>query len=239
MWIAKSKKEVMNDLKNYRPQLLVFDWNGNLHRNYTLDVPVITFAVKNDDSQLYAVSFNEEDINTLYVYNLEKAAEAGNYIHLSNDLFSMDVMKGYHFRERDPKDAYTFNDNEYHVSIIPLIQGLNRTYTELGTITIRLYTPLESTNNQTQIEDIIANIQKTAEDFQIQNLDKGNDTVYHCSYNRILKEYDGTESRLFFNSYLFSRANKIIHMEIISTQLDLKQYLPHFENMAQSFKLNN
>lgn len=70
LWIGKSKEEVGNDLNSFRPELLVFDWEGNLQQKMTLDKPVITFAVSDTDDTLYAVSFAEEDLNHIYQFRL-------------------------------------------------------------------------------------------------------------------------------------------------------------------------
>ncbi|MDR1373254.1 MAG: TolB-like 6-bladed beta-propeller domain-containing protein [Dysgonamonadaceae bacterium] len=233
MWIAKSKTEVMTDLKNYNPKLLVFDWDGNMRHNYSLDIPIISFAVKEDDSKLYAVSFNEDDINTLYVYNLEKSIEISNYTRFNNDFFSFNLMKGYHYLEKD-----TYTEDGYNVFFTSLGQGLNKTYPELESIAIRIYTPNGQTNINSKIDDIIANFQKNSENFQIQNLNKENVDFLHCSYYKNAKEYDGTVSQLFFNSYLFSEENKIIDINFISTTPDVEKYIQFFESAVISFKLN-
>jgi hypothetical protein len=235
MWIAKSKKKIMHDLRNYRPQLLVFDWNGNLRHNYLLDIPVITFAVKNDDSQLYAVSFDEKDINTLFVYNLSKDDAS---VQLSNDLFSLNIMDGYHFLEKDKEGTYTSTEDGYKILYTYLGQGHKQTYPELESISVQLYIPQSSsTNPQTKIEEIIAKLRTNSENFQVQNLNKENSIIYHCLYSERLKEYDASESLLFFNSYLFYEDDKIIMLSIISTTPNVEQYFSHFENTVLSFKL--
>jgi hypothetical protein len=70
LWIANSEEKIFEDLANFKPNLLVFDWNGNLIQNYKFDVPIHSFAVNDSNDKLYAVSPDENDINAIYVSDL-------------------------------------------------------------------------------------------------------------------------------------------------------------------------
>ncbi|MDR3245411.1 MAG: TolB-like 6-bladed beta-propeller domain-containing protein [Prevotellaceae bacterium] len=71
LWVLKSEEEIMENLDNYKPVLLVFDWDGNLVQNYKFDVPIITFAVNNSNDKLYGISIRESDMNAIYVCNIQ------------------------------------------------------------------------------------------------------------------------------------------------------------------------
>jgi hypothetical protein len=70
MWIAMPEEKIAENLANFKPDLLIFDWDGNIVKNYKFDVPVISFAVNNSNDKLYAVSLKEDDINAVYVCDL-------------------------------------------------------------------------------------------------------------------------------------------------------------------------
>jgi hypothetical protein len=70
MWIEKSDEEIMANISDFNPLILIFDWNGNLIKNYRLNKPIIAFAVNDSNDKLYAVSLSEDDINAIYTCDL-------------------------------------------------------------------------------------------------------------------------------------------------------------------------
>jgi hypothetical protein len=70
LWVAQPAKEIMENQENFKPGLLIFDWNGKLVKNYKFDFPIVVFAVNNNDDTLYAISCLESDMNAIYVCNL-------------------------------------------------------------------------------------------------------------------------------------------------------------------------
>jgi hypothetical protein len=235
MWINKSKDNVMNDLEKYHPQLFIFDWDGNLMQNYLLDIPVITFAVNNDDSKLYAVSFNESDINSLYVYDLQQIND-DNYIQLTNNFYSLNILKGYKFVENNELCNKTFEEDGYLINFNYFGQGFNKTNEELESISVKFCMPQNEQNNpKTQIEKGIQYLHKNAENLNIQNIQIENKDVIHCSYYMNLKEYNEDIKVLYFNDFLFHEDKNVIEIRFISNIVDVGKYMNSFKAVISSF----
>lgn len=64
MWILMGNQQVEADFGTFRPEVFVFDWDGNFVNRLKLDRSIITFAVSEQHKELYAVSFLDEDIKT-------------------------------------------------------------------------------------------------------------------------------------------------------------------------------
>jgi hypothetical protein len=70
-WIAMPEEKIEADMENFKPNLLIFDWDGNIVKNYKCNIPIVRFAVNDSNDKLYAVSANEDDINAIYVCDLD------------------------------------------------------------------------------------------------------------------------------------------------------------------------
>lgn len=66
--INKTDAEVNQDISNYRPELLILDWNGDLLKRYKLNAPITRFTVSEKYKKLYGTSVLNE--NEIYVYDL-------------------------------------------------------------------------------------------------------------------------------------------------------------------------
>ncbi len=51
-------------------EIHVFDFTGNMIRRYILDRRIYHFAVRKDDSAIYALGLNEQHLSELYVFDL-------------------------------------------------------------------------------------------------------------------------------------------------------------------------
>lgn len=51
-------------------EIHVFDFTGNMIRRYILDQRIYHFAVRKDDSAIYALGLNEQHLSELYVFDL-------------------------------------------------------------------------------------------------------------------------------------------------------------------------
>lgn len=140
MWVDKSKEEVMKDVETFQPDLLVFDWEGNLEARYRLDQPVITFTVAGN--KLYAPSFLETDV--LYEYELPALKiDRKKYHRLSSTYFSFDIYKSYHFATTDSiKLNGTGKRGDYIYGVVYMAQGDNRVYDDLEAMSVAGYSPL-------------------------------------------------------------------------------------------------
>lgn len=72
MWVCMGKKQVEQDMNEFRPEILAFDWDGQCVSRMTLSKPIITFAVSEKYGKLYAVSFAENDLDKIYSFSLPK-----------------------------------------------------------------------------------------------------------------------------------------------------------------------
>jgi len=98
MWVNRDKKEVESDFEHFRPELMVFDWDGNLIKRFGFNQPVITFTISEKLGKIYGVSFLEDDINTIYEYDLPEltpsvsaSVSAAKYKELKSEFCSFEV----------------------------------------------------------------------------------------------------------------------------------------------------
>lgn len=78
MYIGRSKQEIIDEPMDFRPQIEIWDWDGNLIRRYLLDQPITTFAVSDDYKKLYGISFFKEDV--LFEYDLNPLDVASSIV---------------------------------------------------------------------------------------------------------------------------------------------------------------
>jgi hypothetical protein len=66
--INKNDDEIAKDINNFKPELLIWDWNGNLISRYKLDKPVTQYAISEKHQKLYGTFVLKDD--ELYVFDL-------------------------------------------------------------------------------------------------------------------------------------------------------------------------
>ena len=103
LWVNKTKKEVETNVESFFPEILVFDWSGNIVNRYVLDKPVITFAVKDD--KIYATSFME--MNQIYEFEVLPVSTE-NFVSHSNGILSFDMLSDYSMPESSRRAFETF-----------------------------------------------------------------------------------------------------------------------------------
>ena len=62
--------EHTQNLPNNKPTLEIWDWNGNPIAYLKLDQPICSFDVTDDNSKIYATSFN--DMDKIFLYKIRK-----------------------------------------------------------------------------------------------------------------------------------------------------------------------
>jgi hypothetical protein len=56
------------DINNFKPELLIWDWNGTLINRYKLDKPVTRYAISEKHQKLYGTFLMKAD--EIYVFDL-------------------------------------------------------------------------------------------------------------------------------------------------------------------------
>ncbi|MDR2911256.1 MAG: TolB-like 6-bladed beta-propeller domain-containing protein [Bacteroidales bacterium] len=107
LWVEKSKNDIMNNPENFRPEILAFDWDGNVAGRYKLDKSIITFTISEETGKIYCTPFPGEDvINYIYEYDLPKIDNAGiGLTQIQNTVYSSDILDGYTFFQASMEDG--------------------------------------------------------------------------------------------------------------------------------------
>lgn len=66
--INKTDEEIVKDINNYKPELLIWDWNGNLINRYKLDKPLTRYAISEKYQKLYGTFIMKDD--EIYIFDL-------------------------------------------------------------------------------------------------------------------------------------------------------------------------
>lgn len=74
LYVGMPKKEVEENVQTFRPNLEVWDWEGNLLDRFMLDQPVTAFTYAEEFNKLYGLSFFKEDV--LFEYDLKEGVIA-------------------------------------------------------------------------------------------------------------------------------------------------------------------
>ena len=74
MWFGGAdRNDIKNDPDHHIPEILVFDWEGNVAGRYQLDKPFREFTISEETGKIYCIPFSgEEVINFIYEYDLPK-----------------------------------------------------------------------------------------------------------------------------------------------------------------------
>ena len=102
LWFGgKNKDEIMNDTEKLQPEILVFDWDGQIAGRYRFDKPITPFTISEETGKIYGVTLPEEDvINDIYEYDLPKIAnDKFNFKHHETDFYSVDFFEGFVFSQ--------------------------------------------------------------------------------------------------------------------------------------------
>jgi hypothetical protein len=74
LWFGgKNKNEIMNEPNNFKPEILVFDWDGNVAGRYQLEKSITSFTISEKTGKIYGTPFpGEDEINVIYEFDLLK-----------------------------------------------------------------------------------------------------------------------------------------------------------------------
>lgn len=243
MWICKSKKDVGMDLEGYRPDILVFNWEGQLVNRFTLNKPVITFAVVEKTQKLYAVSFMDTDLNKIYEYSLPTSSTNNQTSSLIyNNFYTLSPLTNYHFSSKEEcnneqeEEGYLINRNYLSTGKLKK-EGI---YAALGSIKINYYqAKKDSCNLKKKIEKILNHIYHKASVTQIDTLQIGEKQAIRIFHTIQAKDFNGKESPMYFNTYLFSQKKSVVELSVCLESNHLPEnwskVTPDIEKMIRSF----
>ncbi|MDR3245410.1 MAG: hypothetical protein LBT50_03150 [Prevotellaceae bacterium] len=163
------------------------------------------------------------------------------FVHLKNDLYSFEVMKGFEFllpadeiNKRGERDGFKTNYNG-------IGQSRKKEYSkEFESIGIRFYTPInKETNLEAKIQESIDKItnNKVNKDVKIQTMQLGNKKVVYVNYIGLSREYNGTEHEYFGNEFFFHDGTNIFRIDVPFIK-DLSKYMDDIKYMISSFSAN-
>jgi hypothetical protein len=66
--LSKSEVDLQKDFGSFKPELLIFNWNGDAIAKYKLNKPITSIAISEEGKKLYGVNIMKE--NEIYTFNL-------------------------------------------------------------------------------------------------------------------------------------------------------------------------
>ena len=69
--VNKTEDQVAQNFDAYKPEIIVWNWNGDIITRYILDKPITRFAVSENHNELYGTSLFEE--SKIYIYEDRKS----------------------------------------------------------------------------------------------------------------------------------------------------------------------
>lgn len=245
MWICKSKKDVGMDLEGYRPDILVFNWEGQLVNRFTLNKPVITFAVVEKTQKLYAVSFMDTDLDKIYEYSLPASSTDDQTNSLiENNFYTVSPLADYHFLSKEEcnneqeEEGYWVNRNYLSTGKLKK-EGI---YAALGSMKINYYQAKEdSCNLEKKIEKILNHICRKTSATQIDTLQIGEKETIRIFHSIQAKDFNGKESTMYFNTHLFLQGGGVVELSACLEGSHLPEawdtLTPGIEKMIRSFSV--
>ena len=61
LYVNADKSKVLDFSNSYQPAILKFNWDGNLLESYSLDRPIVSFAISPDNKKIYGVHIGNGD----------------------------------------------------------------------------------------------------------------------------------------------------------------------------------
>jgi hypothetical protein len=234
MWINRQKQDVEADFENFKPELMIFDWNGNPVKRYALNQPIITFAVVEDLKKLYGVSFFENDINTIYEYDLPEIAE-GKYRKTGNQFYTIEVpeyldyLRKAELNEIVPYNGYLLNGNF-------LGQGLEGKDKNLGATTLCVYfKPDKNLVLAEELDNLLT--RHVGEDMKTEKVVVNDRETMRLSYTVHTKDYNNNSDTLYCNVFFFEQNGEIIEMKVYTKTPDFDKYYADFLHIIASFSV--
>lgn len=235
MWIGKEKTAVDDNL---RPNILVFNWEGQLVANYRLDSPIVTFTISEKSNKIYCTSFYGENI--IYEYELPEISHRQLPLtKIENSFYTTNILDGYTFSQVSREDGidkiveakgYKSNINYFTQT---REKGKKKKY-DLEAISIAVYSPLSDTiaSDSYHIFNFPKNSKAQQKEFTINN-----QNIKYTLYQNDYLDPKGKKETLYSAQYDFIQNGKYIIISVSSTQDNCYRFHSAFKQMVKSFRL--
>ncbi len=225
MWVDKNKKDVTLNMADFKPQLFVFDWNGNFVANYLLDQPIITFAVSEEQRKIYGVSFTEPD--AIFEYEMPGLDDL-EFDSITNDYYSVKMLKGFHYVSNE-KSVYNnsefINGISYNANLLK--QKAPKIYPDLQNIKITYCIP--QSGRQISESDMRGMININGfKDVKIRNIIIAGMKTLYASYTFIASDQTKKEIPVYYNHFVILKDNRLVSIEVGSLKADFDKYKSQF-----------
>jgi len=242
LWAEKSKNEIMNHPENFRPEILIFDWSGNVAGRYKLDKPVTSFTISEKTGKIYCTPFPETEagINVIFEYDLPKLDHnAVPLTRIQNSFYSSDILEGYRFSQTSVEDGinkiHEKNGLKINGNYFAQIRDKNgQGRYELETIYISVYTPIEEIDRD-WLRDLM-NIGVNAKNAKRRDINIDGLPVVQITYFFDSLSPQNEIGRLYVCSYFFRKDKSFVEMTICSKKNNFEQYHLSFKKMIRSFE---
>ena len=241
LWIEKSKKDVETDPDNFKPEILVFDWDGNVVGRYKLDKPVISFTLSEKTGKIYCTSLPEEDVsNNIHIYDLPKIDnERTPLTRIQSSLYSADILEGYNFSRVSMEDGIDKivekNSLKSNINYFTQIRDQNGfAQHELESISISVYIPIDEAERNWS--DEFLNIHDDWENFKRRHINIDGLNIIQSTYCYEFLNPRGKIEKGFICSYFFEKDNSFVIISIYSKKDNFAQFHSAFKKMIHSFE---
>jgi len=245
LWVEKSKNEVEKDPNNFKPEILVFDWNGNVAGRYKLDRPIVSFTLSEETGKIYCTSFPLDDIkNEIFIYDLPKIDnDRMPLTRIQNSLYSLNILDGYSFSQvslEDGIDKIVERDGlKTNINYFSQVRDKNGfAKYDLETIKISVYTPVDEIKKDWS-ENFLNTNAVDKENFKRREINIDELIVHQTTYYHNFLNPKNKIEKIYVSSYFFEKDNVFIEISINSMKDNLSSYHPTIKKMIRSFELKN
>lgn len=215
MWICKTKESIERDMEAFRPEIMIFDWEGNLLKRLKVNKPIITFAVSEQYKELYAVSFLDTDINKIYKFPLPHITVKGDNVgsaEISNNFYSIQPIGNYRFAQKEIINK-TVEMDGYIVNVVNLAADFDKMkqYEQLGGMALYYYAAFkENANLDRKLEELV----DVGSVVLIDTLSLNQSSVVRIVRSKPLESYDGSINQREWCDYILKGSNSIVMLSI-------------------------
>lgn len=238
LYISKPKSYVEENYDKYAPKLIVFDWEGNLHKNYQLDAPITSFTIDEASNTFYGISFFE--MNKIYSVSLdnpkETPSENANFTTYKSKFYSFDINEGWNFSNNqdhieNPADTLYEDENHFY-NLVYLSLPRKKLSGSSAMINIKFIIPDKDSKDTSQSSILIGE--------KFDNYSR-NDTI--IGGKKMVHEYfelsdvlpNNQKMFAYSNNFTWKEKNKLIQFTINLDKANYKKYGGGIKRMLTSF----